>query len=114
MIPTIHIVPDNYAFRHQNLLPEFRGGINLDECSVRAVRHRRSIPHADVLGSGEVHCAVLGVPVVVTRLPGQHLGERREQVVERPGQDHVVVTVHHEYDGGRRPTNTWQAHGHIL
>ena len=43
-------------------------------------------------------CAVLCVPLVVTVGPWQHTCQGREDVVERPGQDYVVLAIQEEHD----------------
>lgn len=43
--------------------------------------------------------AVSCVPGVIAALPGQRVLEGAEQVVEGPGDDHVVVGAHDEGDG---------------
>ena len=48
-----------------------------------------------------------GVPGVVAGRPGQLRGERREQIVEGPGQDHVVVYVRKTHDHARCSTDSW-------
>ena len=46
-----------------------------------------------------------GVPVVVAAVPRQPRCEGREQVVEGPCQDHVVVAVEEEDGHCRRPAD---------
>lgn len=48
------------------------------------------------------------VPGVVTVSPGQGALEGAEEIVERPGDDHVVVGAHDEGDGDCCQTNTYK------
>ena len=49
------------------------------------------------------------IPGVVAGLPGQRGPEGVEEVIQGPGNDHVVVCAHQEgYDGGGH-THTWTA-----
>ena len=50
--------------------------------------------------------AVLAVPAVVTVKPWQLTGHGREQVVERPGYDDVVVEANIEGDDDDSVTHT--------
>ena len=50
--------------------------------------------------------AVLRIPVVIAGVPRQLSGEGGEHVVEGPGEDHLVVTVHEEDNSGRTPTKS--------
>ena len=51
------------------------------------------------------------VPVMATVLPRQLSGEGCEEVVEGPGQDHVVVAVEEEHDDAGCQTNSWRQGG---
>ena len=82
-----------------HLLPEFGSGIFGDVHAVYGGVYR-GVEHHGALGGAvfKVCPAADGVPVVVTRLPGQVLGEGGEHVVERPRQNDVVVTVQVEHN----------------
>ncbi len=86
----------------KNLLPELRDRVFDDD--------GRDVlcPVCGVDGCGDVSgdATRVAVPVVVTRLPRQLGRERGKEVVEGPGQDHVVVTVEKEHDDGGRPADS--------
>lgn len=90
-----------------NLLPEFcdriRSYDSLSADVVGRVRHIGDVSQTRQLTSG----ALRRVVVVVTVGPGQHGGQRGEEVVEGPGQEHVVVAVDEEHDHGSCYPDTW-------
>ena len=88
-------------------LPELGGWVNGLEWLEFSVHQLGGAGfHGGVLGQ----CAVPRVPRVVTAVPGQVRGEGGKEVVEGPGQDHVVVAVEEEHDDGARVAYPWSTH----
>ena len=97
----------------ENLLPEL-----LARCSpvlmqrsdgMRQVVHGRGTlrPVGGAIGVMPApQCALIRVPLVIARRPRQSREERVEEVVERPGDDDVVVHAHDGRNDDHSVSNT--------
>ena len=55
-----------------------------------------------------LECAVLRVPSIVTGGPGQSLVERTEEIVERPGDDDIIVDAYNARYDHHTVSNTYK------